>query len=292
MNKTYSAYASLAGAQILVGSSVVAGRLMVSELPVCAASLVRFVLASACLLPILLWTEGWPRLSLRSHALLAAMSLCGSFLFTVFLLTGLKYTSPATAGIITGTTPAMVALLGWALFRERPGRAAMLGVVLCAAGAALVQAGGLGDVGMADAWKGNLLVLGAVVFESLFLLMRKAGPEPISAMATSTLAGLWGLAWFLVPGLIQLPGVDFQTVGSVGYGSLIYYGLFVTVAAYLLWFNGITRVSAAVAGGITALMPVSALLLSIAVLGEAVGWPQAAGCALVFLGILSISRPR
>lgn len=288
---TLAAWASLAGAQMLVGSSVVAGKLMILELPVGLASLLRFCLAGLILVPLLFWREGWPRLSLRSHAILALMSLCGSFLFTVCLLHGLRFTSPVSAGIIASTTPAAVALLGWALFRERPGRLALVGVALCALGAMLTQAGTHVGGGGAAPWLGNLLVFAAVLFESAFLLLRKAVPERLSPLGTSTLASLWGLIWFLGLGLFDATRVDLALVNPMGWWAVGYYGLFVTVGAYLLWFAGITKVRAATAGAFTALMPVSALLLAALILGERVGPGQAAGCVLVFGGILLLSRP-
>ena len=78
-----TAYINLTLAMVIVGSSVVAGKIMVDELPVFLASTLRFILALAILIPILYLREGGlPRLSRRSWIMLGVQSLCGSFLFT------------------------------------------------------------------------------------------------------------------------------------------------------------------------------------------------------------------
>lgn len=277
---------------VIVGSSVVAGRIMVAELPVFLASALRFVLALAILLPMLRIREGGlPRLSRRSWLLLAGQSLCGSFLFTVCLLHGLKLTTPASAGIITATTPACMGLLAWVFLRDRPTRRTGAGMVLSVLGVLAVNAMGGEPGGIAPApLVGNLLVVCAVVFESLFLLVRKGVPEPLTPLAASTIISLFGLVWFLPMGCVELASTDLAGVSLAGWLSVAYYGAFVTVLAYVFWFAGITRVPASTAGVFTAVMPVSALALSAILLDEPVGWPQLVGCGCVLGGIILISR--
>ena len=96
------------------------------------------------------------------------------------------------------------------------------------------------------------LVLGAVVFESLFLLLRKTVPEPLSPLAVSTVISLYGLLWFLPGGIVEAASTDLSAVSMAGWLTVGYYGVFVTVLAYLFWFAGIVRVAAATAGVFTA----------------------------------------
>lgn len=287
---------NLSLAMVLVGSSVVAGKVMVAELPVFLASALRFGLALCILIPLVWRREGGlPRISRRSWLLMGAQSLCGSFLFTVFLLYGLTHTGPSSAGIVTSTTPACMGLIAWLFLGDRPRGATGAGIVLSVLGVAVInmaggQTGGQSGVTGDDPALGNLMVLGAVVFESLFLLLRKTVPEPLSPLAVSTVISLFGLLWFLPMGVVEALTADLSGVGWAGWLSVVYYGVFVTVAAYLFWFAGITKVPASTAGVFTAIMPVSALVLSVLVLGEPVGWPQLAGCGCVLGGIVLISR--
>jgi len=287
-------YICLSLAMVLVGSSVVAGKVMVAELPVHLASALRFALALAVLLPLLRIREGGlPRISRRSWLLMGAQSLCGSFLFTVFLLYGLERTGPSAAGVITATTPACMGIIAWLFLGDRPTRRTGAGILLSVLGVASVNLAGVSGGGVAgsDPLTGNLMVLAAVAFESLFLLLRKTVAEPLSPLAVSTIISLYGLLWFLPGGIVEAANTDLSAVSLTGWLTVGYYGLFVTVLAYLFWFAGIVRVAASTAGVFTAVMPVAALALSALVLGEPVGWPQLAGCGLVLCGILLLSRP-
>ena len=294
MSEAKFAYLNLSLAMVLVGSSVVAGKVMVDELPVFLASALRFALALAILLPLVKAREGGlPRLSRRTWAKLAVQSLCGSFLFTVFLLYGLTLTGPASAGIITSTTPACMGLIAWLFLRDRPSRRVLAGIVLSMAGVLvinLVGAAPSSGPGGANPLLGNFLVLLAVLFESLFLLIRKTVPEPMSPLAVSTIISLFGLLWFLPMGVVEAARADLAAITPLGWLVVFYYGAFVTVLAYLFWFAGITQVPPATAGVFTAIMPVSALALSALVLGEPIGWQQLTGCACVLGGIVLISR--
>lgn len=280
---------NLAAAMIIVGSSVVAGKIMIQGLPVFAASLLRFLLAAAVLVPLVRLGEGGlPSLSRRSLAMLALQSLCGSVLFTVCLLYGLKLTSPGAAGIITSTTPACMALLVWIFIKTPPSRKAALGILLSVLGVAALNLNGTADhMGHIS---GNLLVLAAVLFESMFLLMRKTVREPLSPLGASLMVSIFGTLWFLIPGIWELAATDLGAVPAAAWASVVYYALIVTVGAYYFWFAGITRVPASTAGVFTAVMPVSAILLSGLVLAEPITAGQLAGCGLVVSGIVMISR--
>ncbi len=292
MSGSFTARLYLALAMIIVGSSVAAGKIMAAEMPIFLASALRFALALLLLIPILRLKEGGlPRLSARSWGILALQSLFGSFLFTVFLLYGLRLTTSSAAGIITSATPACIGLIAWIFLKERPGRTEACGILLTVTGVMLVNAAGGSDgqdAGVSPLW-GNLLVVGAVVFESLFLLLRKAVPERISPLGVSTIISFFGLLWFLPMAVYEAAGTDFALVSAAGWLSTIYYGVVVTVLAYLFWFSGITKVSAAAAGVMTGIMPVSALVLSSLVLGERLTPAHVGGCACVLAGIALIS---
>ena len=93
MHSRCAAYTDLSMAMVIVGSSVVAGKLVISEFPVFLALGLRFVLAVAIIIPFLWFLEGgWPRIGRRDLCLLTFQCFCGGVLFNVFLLYGLKWT--------------------------------------------------------------------------------------------------------------------------------------------------------------------------------------------------------
>lgn len=275
----------LAAAMALVGSSVVAGEIMIRHFPIHLGSLLRFALASAIIVPFWLWIEPRPpRLRPRSWLILAGQTLCGSALFTIFVLHGLRWTSPASAGIITSTTPACMGLLAWIILGERPGGRIMAGIALSVTGIAILNLAGAQD-GPDGSWRGNLLVAAAVVVESLFLLVRKSIPEKLSPLATSSIISVLATLFFMPLGLSQARGFAFAALPMEAWWCVLYYAVAVTIIAYLCWFAGVTKVPASVAGIFTGILPVSALAVSALFLGQNVAWPHLLGCALAMASI-------
>lgn len=282
-------YSCLTVAMILVGSSVVAGEIMIRHFPIHLGSLLRFTLASAIIAPIWLLKEGGlPRLHPRSWLILVGQTLCGSVLFTIFVLYGLRWTSPASAGIITSTTPACMGLLAWIILGERPGGRVLAGIVISVAGIAVLNLSGARGDG-AGSWAGNLFVAAAVVVESLFLLVRKSIRDQLSPLAVSSLITLLATLFFMPLGLWQAANFSFAGLPLEAWWCVLYYAVPVTIIAYLCWFAGVTRVPAGVAGIFTGVLPVSALLISALFLGQAVTRAQLFGCGLAMLSIVLIS---
>ncbi|BBD07322.1 DMT family transporter [Desulfovibrio ferrophilus] len=286
---SFRAYFDLTMAMILVGSSVVAGKFMIIELPPHLASAMRFLFAVMLIVPLLYILEGIPRLSTRSWIILFIQAVCGSFLFNVFLLKGLTMTDAGAAGIITSTTPACMGIIALIVLREKLTSRAVAGIALSVGGIMAVNLQGM-SVGLGTL-AGNGLILCAVLAEALFLLLRKTVREPVSPLAISSIMSCFGLILFIPGALMESQGFDFAAVSLATWGTVAYYGAFITVAAYLFWFSGIVQVNAGTAGIFTSVMPVSAVLLAALILGDPITPAHIGGCGLALAGIWCISIP-
>ena len=286
------AYIRLSLAMIIVGSSVVFGRVITQAFPVFLASAIRFALASAILIPLVAGSgRGLLRTPRRDLGRMVLMAFCGQFMFTVLLLLGLRLTSAVEAGLITSTTPAAMALVAVVVLKERPGWRSALGVVLALSGVLIINGlpGGPALEERPGRIWGNLLVCGAVFGEAVFLLLRKSLSPALTDLSLTAALCFLGLLMFLPPALYQGWSFDFGAVGLWEWAAILYFGLVFTVVAYLLWFSGVARVSGATAGAFTALIPVSAVVLSGIFLGERFTWVHALGGALILaaLGLMT-----
>lgn len=293
----FRAELDLVAAMVIVGSSTVAGKLVLVGLPLCTAMALRFVVACAVAWPLLLRREGrLPRLRARTWGVFALQALGGVLAFNALLLLGLERTGAGRAGLVTSLTPAVMALLAWLLLRERPSGRVLVGVA-CAVGALLALAGpellrgGLSE-NLSGTLGGDLLALGAVTGEACFLLLRKAVHEPVSSLAASTIVSTFGLVFFLPGAVGEWGDVAWSTVGATTWLVVLYYGLFVSVLAYVLWFRGIVAVDGQRAGVFTAVMPLSAVGLSWLVLGETPGPAALVALGLVLIGLWCIATAR
>ncbi|MCZ0735500.1 DMT family transporter [Phreatobacter sp. AB_2022a] len=293
MSQRLQGYFYLTLAMVTVGSTVVASKVIAAGMPPFAATALRFAVALPVFVVLMrLAGAARPKLEARDWAIMVLQSAAGSVGYTVLLILGLRLTSAADAGVVTGTLPIVAAAISVIVLGERPDRRLVFAVALAAVGvlAITVPTGG----GM-HSLVGNALVFAAVVGEGLFILLNKRMRVAIPPLVLSTwltgiglvLSGLAAVAEAAVGGSAAWPAA---TPGAVL--AIVYYGLVPTVGGFLAWYAGAARVSGVEASLFTALAPVTAVLLAVAVLGETIGSLQVAGIGLVLAAVLTLGLPR
>ena len=283
-------------AMVTVGSTVVASKVIAHGLPPFTATALRFALALPVFALLMRLTHTpWPRPGRRDLALLLCQAGLGSVGYTVLLIMGVRLAPAASAGVVAGTLPAVAALVAVVALRERPGRYLIGSIALATAGVLAISwpgSGGVGDAKSPAVLAGNLLVLGAVVCEAAFILLNKRLRVPVRPLALSTLMTAFGLALSLVPALFERAWA--QPLPSAALAGVAYYALVPTVLGFVLWFAGASRLSGAEAALFTAILPVSALILAAAWLGESISSAQIGGaaCVLGAVGLASLDGRR
>lgn len=287
MDTKTTAYLQLALAMVLVGGSVVASKLVVASFPVFLASELRFLLGCLILTPLLLKTEGFKPIGQKDGLVLFLQALAGVFLFSILLLYGLKFTSAVAGGIITSTTPAIIGLISVLFLKERLTLNTGAGIAFSFVGILTINLleSSLDAAFGSAPLLGNLLILGAVIGEALFVIFPKVLSHQVSALATATWVNGLGLVMFLPFALYEAGTFDFAAVDPIAWLPIFYNGILLTVVAFLLWFQGMTKVPASTAAVFTSLMPLSALLFSYFVLNEPLSWAHGVGVLCVLLGL-------
>lgn len=292
----------LALAFSLAGSSVVAARYVADHLEPYTTTFfsLLFAVAAAAIADGRNMVRARTAMDGRRWRLFFWQALFGIFLFRVFLTHGLNHTSAAEAGIITGSGPAITALLVFFLLREKLHERHVLGIAFTVCGILLLQNASpsvtSGD-GQNSHLRGNLLILGAAACESLFsIFSRKAyaasGDSEIQVKPV-THAGLvsgFALLLCLVPMLLENPLPALATLPLCGWLALLWYGVMVTIIAFVCMFEGARRCDGYTMSAFTGFLPLSALVLSFAILGNSVGTRQWLGCLCVVASILVISK--
>ncbi len=280
-------YFYLALAMILVGSTVIASKVIAAGLPPFTATALRFAIAlPGFLLLMKLTGTRMPAIGRGDGLLLVLQAVAGSVGYTTLLISGLRMTSAADAGVIIGTLPVVSALVSIVVLKERPGVALLLAIGLATAGVLAVAVPGEGADGGRGTWLGNALVMGAVVCESLFILLNKRLRQPLQPLALSTVMTAIGLAASIVPALFEAPWRHGLPSGALA--AVLYYALVPTVAGFVLWYAGSARTTGTEASLFTALAPVSAVAMAFLLLGEPVGTSQLVGIGCVVVAVLSL----
>ncbi|SDE34444.1 Threonine/homoserine efflux transporter RhtA [Paraburkholderia lycopersici] len=255
---------------LLVGSNVGIGKSIVAFLPVPLFALLRFVIALAVLGPLLRRTK-MRRVKRGEWLNLFLQALFGTFGFTLLMLGGVHRTSAVAAGVITSTIPAVVALFSWLFLRERPDARALASIALAIAGIAVINLAHAGTSGSAEAggsFAGNLMVLGAVCCESLYVILSRRLTQTLPPLDICAYTHLFGFLLMLPVGLPGALSFDFASVPAGIWWLALWYGLSASVFSFCLWMMGIRHVPGSIAGVFTAVLPVAAAVYGIVFLGE------------------------
>lgn len=288
MTEKIQGYLYLSLAMIMVGSTVIASKLIASGLPPFTATALRFAVAFPLFVALMRLTRTpWPRLKRREWLILTLQAGAGSVGYTTLLIAGLRFSSATDAGVVIGTLPVVSAGIAILLLGERPSRSTLMAIGLAATGVLTIVL--RPDDGAPHSPLGIALVFGAVICEGLFILINKRIRTPIAPLALSTVMAGMGVAVAIVPALFEAPSVQGATTHSLA--AVLYYALIPTVAGFILWYAGSARVSGTEASVFTALAPVSAVLQAFVLLGEPVSINQFAGIGCVLVAVLSLAMP-
>ncbi|WP_083301064.1 DMT family transporter [Jeongeupia sp. USM3] len=277
----------LIASMLMVGSNVGIGKAIVATMPVLLFALLRFVVGVSVLLPVFRLSR-LRRVSRAEWFNLFLQALFGTFLFTLLMLYGVRHTSALAAGVITSTIPAVVILLAWAVLRETPSRRALLAVALAMGGVLIVNVarGGGSDGG---SLLGNLLVLGAVCCESLYVILSRRLTQTLPAIEICAYTHAIGLLLMLPFGVSAAWSFDFASVDAGTWALVLWYGLAASVFSFWLWMKGIRHVPGQLAGVFTAVLPVAAAGYGIVFLGEQPTLVHGIALACVLAGIVIAS---
>jgi len=290
MNPSKLAYTKIALAMAIVGSSVVFGKLIISSFPVFLASELRFIIASIILIPLLLRQEKqFPYIRYKDLFILFLQALTGVFLFNVFMLYGLKFTTAIEAGIITSTLPAAIGLVSFLFLKERLTIKKGFGIIFAVLGVLLINFIG-GELSNLNSLLGNFLILGAVLGETLFITFGKLVSNRLTPLTISTMMSIFGLIMFLPFSIYEAMDFDFSSVGMGDWINILYFGIVVTVFAFLLMYQGLSKVSASSAGVLTSVLPLSSITLSFLILKEEFLLTHFLGMLFVLIAIFFISK--
>lgn len=277
---------------LLVGSNVGIGKSIVAFIPVPLFALLRFVIALAVLGPLLRAAK-MRRVQRGEWLNLFLQALFGTFGFTLLMLNGVHRTSAVAAGVITSTIPAVIALFSWLFLRERPDARTLASIALAIAGIAVINvshAGGGSGAGasgssFAGNLAGNLLVLGAVCCESLYVILSRRLTQTLAPLDICAYTHLFGLLLMLPVGLPGALSFDYSSVPAGVWWLTLWYGLSASVFSFCLWMMGIRHVPGSIAGVFTAVLPVAAAVYGIVFLGERPTPAHGVALACVVAGI-------
>jgi drug/metabolite transporter (DMT)-like permease len=282
-------------AAVLFGSSVVAVRVAVQEVPPLSLAVFRFGQGGLLLVLLLLLAGARDLLCVRWRDL-PPLILLGAVLFTVFPVTfnaGLRLVEASRGALILATIPIWSALLARMARSERLVPRQVVGIFLSLAGVGLALAErGLGWQGGLGTLAGDGLMLVTALCGAAYGVLAQRALARYSALTVTTYAMVLGTVLLVPAALVEglagvLPQLDLQTVAL-----LVFLGVFGGALGFFLWTFALTRLTPTQVTVYINLNPLVAMVLAAVLLAEHLTIIFAAGFSVVVLGVLLVNWPK
>lgn len=276
---------------ILWGGSFFFNAVALGELPTMTVVFCRVCIAAATL---------WIVIALGGHrsgigaglwlAFLVMGAINNAIPFTL-IVWGQTHIGSGLAAILNATTPLFTVVLAHRLTRDERMTPARLGGVLLGLLGVVVM---IGPAAMEELGYGalaQLAIVGAAVsyaFAAIYGRRFRDVPPLVTAAGQLTASSCLILPVML---LVDHPWT-LAPPGAVGWGAVAGLALLSTAVAYIIYFRILATAGATNLLLVTFLIPVSAVLLGVLVLGEVLTVGELAGMALIGLGLAAIDgRP-
>jgi len=237
---------------------------------------VRFLLASAALLPFVVKRFGSLRQNIRW------MLLAGGILFTASALqqAGLETTTAGSAGFITGVYVVLVPIILSLFWKQRSPAITWIAAAAALAGTYLLSTGGT----RFNPSSGDLLVLAGSIAWALHVIVVGKAVQKMDVFAFST-------GQYIVCGLLHMIMsifVEPVTLTSLrsAWMEVIYAGLFSVALGFTFQGIGQRKAPASDAALILSLEAVFAAIAGVLFLQERMNWVQIIGCGIILAAIL------
>jgi drug/metabolite transporter (DMT)-like permease len=278
---------------LLGGSAAAVTRYLVGNADAVTLAILRWAIGFLCLLPAaLLLRVKWPPRA--DWPAVVTLGICFFGLFFVLYNTALAYTTAARASLALSTLPVQTMLVGALLGIERLSARKSLGVAIAMVGVFGALASGL-SAAPAGAWRGELIMLGAVLCMSFYNVWSRRYMERSSALGFLCVGMAAGATALILVGIVSGRVGVLAGFGPAQWIAGIYLGVGGGAAAFILWVMALQRTTPTLVANTMTVNPIAAGLLAAQLVGEPVTLNLVGGLVAVFAGIFIATtglRPR
>ncbi len=206
---------------------------------------------------------------------------------------GLKTAQATTTAWIVATTPVFIAILGWAVLKERLGAIRIVGIAIAAFGVLMIVSKGniealfTGHEGAI----GDLLVFISAPNWAVYTILSRRGlsrhPAALMMFYVMFFGWLFTSIWIFGfgPALNEISHLDL-----LGWGAILGLGIFGSGLAYIAYYDALRVLPASQLGVFLNIEPLVTTLLAAPLLGESITILVILGGAIIILGIYLVNR--
>ncbi|MGH7367301.1 MAG: DMT family transporter [Candidatus Rokuibacteriota bacterium] len=280
------AYALLLVVALIWAGNFPLAKLGLTELGPMTLAATRALIAAPLLLLASRRLEGpFPPLARRDLTAVVVLGVTGFVGNSALWYTGLRFTSPANAGILGAAAPVVVALAASAWLRERLSTANLVGIVLTMAAVLLTIARGSFEILLTLAVnRGDLIILLSQMLWVAYTLYSRANLSTFSPLQMLAGAHVVAAGLLLPLALLEQPWQSFAGASWVAAVVVLYSALLGT-PAHIAFYQAVRTVGPGRAAVFMNLIPFLVLGLSWLMVGEPIRWYHWVGAGGVIAGV-------
>lgn len=279
----------------LWGGTFIAGRLIAQQIPHMIAAFLRFAIAVAFLVPLLLYQErSFPKLNRQQLHATFALGATGIFFYNLCFFAALSRMPAGRTALFVALNPSVTALALVIFMGERLSWRRYFGIFLAFIGASVVISRGdllslWQNIG-ASLGRGELFMLAAISAWAAYTIIGRHALKGLSPLAATTYAALWGLLLLGVAALPELPALHLEQFTWQVWLALLYLGAGGTVIGFVWYCQGVKHIGPTRAAIFNNLVPVFGISLGAVLLNETILSSMLIGGALTIAGVYLTNR--
>lgn len=289
---------AFAAVYIIWGSTYLAIRLGIRDIPPFLLSAIRFLLAGIALLAWCLWKKE----PMPSSKDIGRNALCGALMLfggTVSVTWAEQYISSSLAAIIVTSLPFWFVLLDkkqWSYYFSN--KLIIAGLLVGFVGVVLLMSFGHTDtadnISSSKKLAGSLVIVGGGIAWTIGSLYSKYNPSQSSLLMNGSIQLL---ATGLFTGIISVAAaepqkMDWSQVQFSSWMALLYLATMGSIVAYLSYLYLLKMRPAAQVSTYVYVNPAVALILGALIASEPIGWWQVISLLIILSGVLLVNMPK
>ena len=264
-------------------SAFTSARVIVEYAPPLTALALRFLISGLLGVLIARALGQSARLSRRQWTGVFVFGICQNALYLGLNFIAMQTIDASLAAIIASTMPLLVALSGWLVLGNRIRPLGIAGLVAGVVGVALIMGARL---------QGGVDVYGLVLCIAGVISLTVATLAVLGASSGGNVLMIVGLQMLVGSAVLAVPALAFETLDIVWTWQLVVAFLYTTLipglAATWVWFLLVGRIGAVRASTFHFLNPFLGVAIAAVILGEAIGFLDILGVAVIAGGILAV----
>jgi len=245
----------------------------------------RFLISSLIYIPILYNLRKRKKIPLNDHFRIFILGLVIIPLNQVVFLIGQSLTLASHSGLLFAMVPIFIYILAIIFLGEKPTIRRTIGIIIAFGGVYIILSGGKVEYDT-NYLLGDFLVLLAVVAWAAATIMAKPLALKYGAFRVIGLALVYGSVFYMPYGLYRALNFDYGPVTWIGWFSVLYMAVLVSILAYILWYWLLKKMEASRLAIMQNIQPVIASAVAAITLSEPIGLAFVVGGIIAITGVI------